>query len=97
MSDTASSPADGAQASALPDALREARLEGPRGDSPAQAAPDSERPDPAHGRSRYRFLCALGAGPITGTADDDPSGIAAYSQAGAQFGFSIAWTTLFSY
>jgi len=30
-------------------------------------------------------------------ADDDPSGIATYSQAGAQFGFSLAWTLLFTY
>ena len=39
----------------------------------------------------------LGPGLITGAADDDPSGIATYSQAGEQFGFSIAWTMLFSY
>ena len=35
---------------------------------------------------------ALGAGLITGAADDDPSGIATYSQAGAQFGYSMLWT-----
>ena len=37
-------------------------------------------------------------GPVlnTGTADDDPSGIAAYSQNGAQF-FNVAWTVLFTY
>jgi Mn2+/Fe2+ NRAMP family transporter len=34
----------------------------------------------------------LGPGLITGAADDDPSGIASYSQGGAQFGFNIAWT-----
>lgn len=34
----------------------------------------------------------LGPGTITGAADDDPSGIATYSQAGAQFGYSLAWT-----
>ncbi|MEO8248299.1 MAG: divalent metal cation transporter, partial [Burkholderiales bacterium] len=34
----------------------------------------------------------LGPGLITGAADDDPSGIATYSQAGAQFGFSMLWT-----
>jgi hypothetical protein len=39
----------------------------------------------------------LGPGLITGAADDDPSGIATYSQAGAQFGFAISWTMLFSY
>ena len=38
----------------------------------------------------------LGAGLITGAADDDPSGIATYSQAGAQFGFSMLWTMIFT-
>ncbi len=46
---------------------------------------------------RSRVLRALGPGLITGAADDDPSGIATYSQAGAQFGFSITWTLLFTY
>lgn len=40
------------------------------------------------------FLAALGPGLITGAADDDPSGIATYSQAGAQFGFAMLWTTV---
>ncbi len=44
-----------------------------------------------------RILNALGPGLITGASDDDPSGIGTYSQAGAQFGFSIGWTMLFSY
>src|SRR3989442_6903793 len=35
---------------------------------------------------------ALGPGLTTGAADDDPSGIATYSQAGAQFGFALTWT-----
>jgi NRAMP (natural resistance-associated macrophage protein)-like metal ion transporter len=39
----------------------------------------------------------LGPGLVTGAADDDPSGIATYSQVGAQFGFGLAWTMLFSY
>jgi len=39
----------------------------------------------------------LGPGFITGAADDDPSGIATYSQSGAQFGFSQLWTALFSF
>ena len=39
----------------------------------------------------------LGPGLITGSSDDDPSGIATYSQAGAQLGFSVAWTMLFTY
>jgi NRAMP (natural resistance-associated macrophage protein)-like metal ion transporter len=44
-----------------------------------------------------RLLRVLGPGLITGASDDDPSGIAAYSQAGAQFGFAITWTLLFTY
>lgn len=43
------------------------------------------------------LLQALGPGLITGAADDDPSGIATYSQAGAQFGFQLGWVMLFSY
>lgn len=39
-------------------------------------------------------LRRLGPGLITGAADDDPSGIATYSQAGAQFGFSMLWTVV---
>jgi Mn2+/Fe2+ NRAMP family transporter len=43
-----------------------------------------------------RIWRALGPGLITGAADDDPSGIATYSQAGAQFGFALAWTMFLS-
>src|SRR5450755_1943606 len=39
----------------------------------------------------------LGPGLITGAADDDPSGIATYSQGGAQFGYDVAWTVLLTY
>jgi NRAMP (natural resistance-associated macrophage protein)-like metal ion transporter len=39
----------------------------------------------------------LGPGLITGAADDDPSGIATYSQAGAQFGFGMLWTVVFTF
>jgi NRAMP (natural resistance-associated macrophage protein)-like metal ion transporter len=39
----------------------------------------------------------LGPGLITGAADDDPSGIATYSQAGARFGYSTLWTVLFTF
>jgi len=44
-----------------------------------------------------RLLRRLGPGLVTGAADDDPSGIATYSQVGAQFGTGLAWTMLFSY
>ncbi|MDQ5931368.1 MAG: hypothetical protein QG607_69, partial [Patescibacteria group bacterium] len=39
-----------------------------------------------------RFLRILGPGIVTGAADDDPSGIATYSQGGAQFGLHMPWT-----
>ena len=51
-------------------------------------------------RSRLRpgpLLKKLGPGLITGAADDDPSGIATYSQAGAQFGHGLLWSVLFTY
>ena len=44
--------------------------------------------------SLRRLWSALGPGLITGAADDDPSGIATYSQAGAQFGYALTWTML---
>lgn len=40
---------------------------------------------------------ALGPGLVTGASDDDPSGIATYSQAGAQYGFSTLWTALITF
>jgi NRAMP (natural resistance-associated macrophage protein)-like metal ion transporter len=43
-----------------------------------------------------RFLRILGPGIVTGAADDDPSGIATYSQGGAQFGLHMPWTMLFT-
>lgn len=49
-----------------------------------------------HKLSLSRALRQLGPGLITGAADDDPSGIATYSQAGAQFGFSMLWTMVFT-
>jgi NRAMP (natural resistance-associated macrophage protein)-like metal ion transporter len=48
-------------------------------------------------RSRFRLLEALGPGLITGASDDDPSGIATYSQAGAQFGYGLGWTLVLTY
>jgi NRAMP (natural resistance-associated macrophage protein)-like metal ion transporter len=44
-----------------------------------------------------RFAGILGPGLITGASDDDPSGIATYTQAGAAFGFTTLWTALFTY
>jgi NRAMP (natural resistance-associated macrophage protein)-like metal ion transporter len=42
-------------------------------------------------------LARVGPGLVTGAADDDPSGIATYSQAGAQFGLNMLWTMLVTY
>lgn len=44
-----------------------------------------------------KFLTVLGPGLVTGASDDDPSGIATYSQAGAQFGLSTLWTALLTF
>ena len=46
---------------------------------------------------KRRFFRLLGPGLITGASDDDPSGIATFSQVGAQFGFAMAWVMLFSF
>jgi NRAMP (natural resistance-associated macrophage protein)-like metal ion transporter len=54
------------------------------------SSPDVEKTKP-------RLLGILGPGLITGASDDDPSGIATYSQTGAQFGYATSWTLLFSY
>jgi NRAMP (natural resistance-associated macrophage protein)-like metal ion transporter len=43
------------------------------------------------------YLNVFGPGVVTGAADDDPSGIATYSQAGAQFGFGMLWMMIFLY
>ena len=56
--------------------------------------PDSAESEPG---SRDSWVKKLGPGLITGAADDDPSGIATYSQAGAQFGFGLLWTLIFTY
>jgi Mn2+/Fe2+ NRAMP family transporter len=49
------------------------------------------------GPNKPRLLAILGPGLIAGASDDDPSGIATYSQAGAQFRFSITWTLFFTH
>jgi NRAMP (natural resistance-associated macrophage protein)-like metal ion transporter len=62
-----------------------------RDSTPAPAPP----PAAGSGRHRLRYLLGiLGPGLITGAADDDPSGIATYTQTGAQFGYGQLWTAL---
>src|SRR5260370_3277443 len=43
-------------------------------------------------KPKNMFFRLLGPGLVTGAADDDPSGIATYSQVGAQFGYGMLWT-----
>jgi NRAMP (natural resistance-associated macrophage protein)-like metal ion transporter len=51
-----------------------------------------------HTQSKLKkFLKILGPGLVTGASDDDPSGIATYSQAGAQFGITALWTALVTF
>jgi NRAMP (natural resistance-associated macrophage protein)-like metal ion transporter len=49
-------------------------------------------PNKSTGKGANILLRLLGPGLVTGAADDDPSGIATYSQAGAQFGYGLLWT-----
>ena len=58
---------------------------------------DAEDPIGPTSAQATTWLSKLGPGLITGAADDDPSGIATYSQAGAQFGFNLLWTLLLTY
>jgi NRAMP (natural resistance-associated macrophage protein)-like metal ion transporter len=70
----------------------------------AKSDPGAPTPAPAKptgtmaviGKLKFnRFLRILGPGLITGAADDDPSGIATYSQTGAQFGYAQLWTAVY--
>src|SRR5579859_6135140 len=56
-----------------------------------QPSPDVKQPE------QPRLLDVLGPGLITGASDDDPSGIATYSQAGAQFGVNMGWTLMLTF
>src|ERR1700760_3727479 len=67
---------------------------------------EGDREDPTAPTSRFGVfwerlkehpLARVGPGLITGVADDDPSGIATYSQAGAQFGLNMLWTMPLAY
>jgi NRAMP (natural resistance-associated macrophage protein)-like metal ion transporter len=62
---------------------------------PEDFVPNSD--DAAKHPKTPKLLEILGPGLITGASDDDPSGIATYSQAGAQFGYSLGWVMLFSW
>jgi NRAMP (natural resistance-associated macrophage protein)-like metal ion transporter len=76
-------------------------LKAPRKTSQEAATGGPVAPETGVGAARRMgpkaFLQILGPGLITGASDDDPSGIGTYSQAGAQFGFSVLWTALFTF
>ncbi|WP_307188637.1 NRAMP family divalent metal transporter, partial [Acidisphaera rubrifaciens] len=75
----------------------------PAGLPPATGVPPLEPLPPRSGlsvlfaRLREHPLARVGPGLITGVADDDPSGIATYSQAGAQYGLNLLWTMPLAY
>ena len=54
-------------------------------------------PDLVKQPERPKLIEIMGPGLITGASDDDPSGIATYSQVGAQFGFGLSWTLIVTY
>src|ERR1700684_1092156 len=64
-------------------------------DAGAPGTPEPDGDPKKHGP--LAFLKVFGPGLITGASDDDPSGIATYSQAGAQYGYGLEWTLLFSW
>ena len=61
-----------------------------------KAAPSSRGTSKNEARWR-KYARAMGPGLVTGASDDDPSGIATYSQAGAKYGFSFLWTALLTF
>jgi NRAMP (natural resistance-associated macrophage protein)-like metal ion transporter len=64
--------------------------------SSSATVPVREKPSETPSRAS-RIMSALGPGLTTGAADDDPSGIATYSQVGAQFGYQLGWTMILTY
>jgi len=64
---------------------------------PREATADQLGPDTIKQPARPRLRDVMGPGLITGASDEDPSGIATYSQAGAQFGYALGWTLLLTF
>ncbi|MBW4079546.1 MAG: hypothetical protein HIU84_13790 [Acidobacteria bacterium] len=52
---------------------------------------------PANATPWRWYLNSLGPGLVTGSSDDDPSGIATYAQTGAQYGLSLLWVALLTF
>lgn len=65
--------------------------------TPGEAAAGPPQTGKAFRKPHIRLGDIFGPGLITGASDDDPSGIATYSQAGAQFGYGLGWTMVFTY
>jgi NRAMP (natural resistance-associated macrophage protein)-like metal ion transporter len=65
--------------------------------TPPKQSPPGSPLSRAWERLKEHPLARVGPGLITGVADDDPSGIATYSQAGAQFGFNMLWTVVLAF
>jgi NRAMP (natural resistance-associated macrophage protein)-like metal ion transporter len=68
-----------------------------RGGIPTKRNVEASAPAETGLPAKRKLFQVLGPGLITGAADDDPSGIATYSQVGAQFGYGLGWTLVFSY
>src|SRR5262245_61934693 len=64
---------------------------------PSADASAAAKPKSLWARIKAHPLARIGPGLITGVADDDPSGIGTYSQAGAQFGLNMLWTMPLAY
>ena len=58
---------------------------------------DPHSPTPDKGSTKVGILKTLGPGLVTGAADDDPSGIATYSQIGASYGYTMLWSMVLTY
>lgn len=66
-------------------------------EAPAAAKLPAGSASRLHSTNIKKLLRTLGPGLVTGASDDDPSGIATYSQVGAQFGYAMLWTMALSY
>jgi len=64
---------------------------------PTSASVPNDRSANGHDGKKKGLAALVGPGLLTGASDDDPSGIGTYSQVGAQFGYGMLWTMLFSY
>ena len=62
-----------------------------------QVTTENSSDEPSERTGWRTYLAALGPGFITGSSDDDPSGIATYSQAGAKYGFGMLWVAFLTY